>query len=422
MNSVTAYHAPQYPGQPGMAERYRAVRRQSEVLAAPLTPEDMAVQTMPNVSPTKWHLAHVSWFFETFLLGRQPDYRVFDERFHYLFNSYYQTAGTMHPRPQRGLLSRPDVQRILEYRAHVDEHMEEAIHRYGEDPEFAGLVVLGLHHEQQHQELMLTDIKHVFSCNPLEPAYQNGPREQNPQAPPLRFHSGPEGIREIGFSGSGFGFDNETPRHTVLLHPHAIANRLVTCGEFRDFIRDGGYRRPELWLSDGWSTVQAESWNRPSYWGEDLESIFSLDGRRELDPNEPVTHVSFYEADAFASWAGYRLPSEAEWEVAAAEQTPRGNFADSGHLHPFGVSDGGPLSQIFGDCWEWTRSAYAPYPGYQPPAGTIGEYNGKFMCNQMVLRGGSCVTPPGHIRATYRNFFYPPDRWQFTGIRLARDE
>ncbi len=406
-----------------LAEQYRSVREQSSALIAPLTTEDMVIQTMPEVSPSKWHLAHISWFFETFLLlAFQNHYRRFDDSFHYLFNSYYQSAGEMHARPERGLLSRPTVAEVQRYRQHVDEHMLALIEARGEQPEVAALVTLGLHHEQQHQELMLTDIKHVLGSHPFEPAYRQGNHQPSQASRALQFVAGTEGIAEIGHAGEGFCFDNERPRHRTLLYPHALANRLVTCGEYREFILDGGYERPELWLSDGWSTVQQQAWRHPLYWSRDLDSVYTLHGRRPLDPNEPVTHVSFYEADAYARWAGTRLPSEAEWEVAARAQSLAGNFVDSEALHPLAAGDEDrPLSQMYGDCWEWTASPYGPYPGYRPPEGTIGEYNGKFMCNQMVLRGGSCVTPPGHVRASYRNFFYPADRWQFTGIRLAKD-
>ena len=406
-----------------LLSRFQAVRRQSEALCAPLSAEDMTVQSMPDVSPTKWHLAHTSWFFECFLLqDKLPGYQLFHPGFDYLFNSYYFTLGQMFERTRRGLISRPGVDEVLAYRAHVNEAMAKLIDEQGEDPAVAARVVLGINHEQQHQELLLTDIKHVLSCNPLLPAYHDHRPPAAKPPPALTFAPGHEGLHEIGFAGEGFAFDNEHPRHQTLLQPHALANRLITNGEYRDFIHDGGYETPELWLSDGWSTIQQEGWRRPFYWNEDLDSEFTLAGQQPLDPHAPVSHVSYYEADAFARWTGYRLPTEAEWESAATRQTIAGNFVEDGRFHPQGIDgDDGGLQQLFGDVWEWTASPYAPYPGFRAPAGAIGEYNGKFMCNQMVLRGGSCVTPRDHIRATYRNFFYPPSRWQFTGIRLARD-
>ncbi|MCP1728539.1 ergothioneine biosynthesis protein EgtB [Natronospira proteinivora] len=406
-----------------LLSRFQATRAQSEQLCKPLSPEDMTVQTMPDVSPSKWHLAHTSWFFERFLLQElAPDYRVFHPRFDYLFNSYYFTLGQMFQRPRRGLLSRPGVSEILDYRAHVDAAMATLIRERGDEPAVARLVILGINHEQQHQELILTDIKHVLGSNPLWPAYHD--KAPSTASPPeaLQFHAGVDGIHSIGYQGDDFHFDNEGPGHQVLIRPHTLAHRLITNGEYRDFIRDGGYQDPALWLSDGWSTVQNEGWNRPLYWGEDLETLFTLAGPQPLDPHAPVCHVSFYEAEAFARWAGYRLATEAEWELAARQQSPQGNFQDDGLFQPRGLEkDRGKLGQLYGDVWEWTASPYAPYPGYEPPKGPVGEYNGKFMCNQMVLRGGSCATPQDHIRASYRNFFYPHSRWQFSGIRLAKD-
>lgn len=376
------------------------------------------MQSMPDVSPARWHLAHVTWFFEKFVLEPHlSGYRVFDEQFHYLFNSYYYTAGQMHARPERGLLTRPTVKEVLAYRAHVDEAIDRLL-QAGNSDGIEKLVTLGLNHEQQHQELMLTDIKHVFSRNPLEPAVN--PELATPpaaDAPPLEFVDGASGIREIGAGGNGFAFDNETPRHTTLLHPHRLGSRLVTNGEYRDFVRDGGYDKAELWLSDGWTAVRQRDWRQPLYWDADLASEFTLGGRRAIDLQAPVTHISYYEADAYARWAGCRLPSEAEWEVAARETGAGGNFVESGWWHP--VAGSGP--QFFGDVWEWTSSSYAPYPGFKPLDGSLGEYNGKFMCNQMTVRGGSCVTAADHIRASYRSFFYPDARWQFLGLRLARD-
>ena len=402
-----------------LVDRYLDARSVMQRLCLPLATEDTVVQSMPDVSPTKWHLAHVTWFFEQFILREfADDYTPIDERYHYLFNSYYYSAGQMHARPRRGLLSRPTLEDILAYRRHVDSAMAELLEKRSEEPEIRSRTVLGIHHEQQHQELLLTDIKHVLSCNPLQPAYDAGlPRPETGAAPALSFKPGPNGIHRVGARGDGFCFDNETPRHDALLHPHSIANRLVTNAEFREFIEAGGYTTSDLWLSDGWAAVNEHGWNRPLYWSEGLDSEFTLGGLRDIDPGAPVTHVSFYEADAFARWAGARLPTEFEWELAARAAEPVGNFLESGYLHPV-CSD---TSQLFGDAWEWTSSAYAPYPGFEPLEGSLGEYNGKFMCNQMTVRGGSCVTSQSHIRASYRSFFYPDARWQFLGLRLAKD-
>jgi len=405
----------------GLAAAYLRVRGRTERLAGPLSPEDACVQSMPDASPAKWHLAHTAWFFEEFVLSAHvPDYAPFHERFAYLFNSYYFTVGQMHARPRRGLLTRPSLAEVMAYRGHVDEAMSRLIADREGDPELGFLVSLGLNHEEQHQELLLTDIKHLLAQNPLAPAYADLARAAGIPAAPMRWVERPGGIVEIGHAGDGFAFDNETPRHRALVEDHALASRPVTNDEFRQFIRDGGYATADLWLSDGWTAVNAEGWDRPLYWSGDLEEEFTLGGLLPLDPDAPVTHVSYYEADAFARWAGARLPTEAEWESAAAESPVAGNFVDSGVLHPrAGAADG--LSQLFGDTWEWTASPYAPYPGFRPLGGSLGEYNGKFMCSQMVLRGGSCATPEGHVRPSYRNFFYPQQRWQFTGIRLARD-
>jgi ergothioneine biosynthesis protein EgtB len=418
-----------------LRNRFADVRAATEALAAGLTPEDQTIQSMPDVSPTKWHLAHTSWFFETFLLQpRLPGYRPFHPAYGYLFNSYYEAVGERHPRPARGLLSRPGVDEIDRYRRHVTAAMDRLIEQ-ADAATWAAigpLLELGIHHEQQHQELVLMDIKHVFSVNPLLPAYWEAP------PPPLAAKERPSlgwveiagGVHEIGHGGAGFAFDNEGPRHKVWIEPFRLADRLVTCGEYLAFIEDGGYRRPEFWLSDGWASVQAEGWTAPLYWRADDNgwSVFTLAGPRPLDPTEPVCHVSFYEADAYAKWAGCRLPTEAEWEVAAAKTGVAldGNLADKGHLHPVACTVGtsaesGALRQMIGDVWEWTASAYAPYPGFRPPPGAVGEYNGKFMCSQMVLRGGAAVTPPRHIRMTYRNFFPPAARWAFSGFRLAQD-
>jgi ergothioneine biosynthesis protein EgtB len=405
------------------AGRYRDVRHATLALCATLQPEDTVVQSMPDASPAKWHLAHTTWFFEQFLLARQPGYTPLHPQWNYLFNSYYQSIGPMHARAARGLLSRPTLAEVLDYRRRVDERMSAWIEHGGHDETFAALLELGLNHEQQHQELLLTDIKHLFSINPLQPAFRGRTgATRDLEAPTLRFLRGREGIVRIGHAGEGFAFDNECPRHRALLYAHALANRPVTNAEYRAFIEDGGYRTPTLWLADGWDTVQRERWSRPLYWNEDLQGEFTLAGTQEIDPHAPVCHVSFYEADAFARWAGARLPLESEWESAAQGLPVEGRFVDHGALHPRpATGDADSWVQMFGDVWEWTSSPYVAYPGFTPAAGAIGEYNGKFMCGQWVLRGGSCATPPGHVRASYRNFFQPAARWQFSGIRLARD-
>jgi ergothioneine biosynthesis protein EgtB len=405
-----------------LPSRYRRVRSLSPAICEPLQTEDYVVQSMPDASPAKWHLAHTSWFFEQFLLRQfMSGYRVFHPRFEYLFNSYYQTVGPMHQRPQRGQLTRPTVREVMSYRAHVDEHMQKLIDTRPDDDRVVSLTMLGLNHEQQHQELLLTDIKHLFSCNPLLPAYREQPPRASGSVGPIHFLSFEGGVRDIGASGKHFCFDNELPRHRTLVEPYALADRLVTNGEYLEFIRDGGYRRPEFWLSDGWSTVVREGWTRPIYWAESLDGEFTLHGLQPLRTAAPVCHVSFYEADAFARWAGARLPSEAEWELAAESLPVIGNLLNTGALHPVAAGVQPGMKQMFGDVWEWTASPYSAYPGYQPPPGALGEYNGKFMCNQLVLRGGSCATPADHIRASYRNFFYADARWQFMGVRLARN-
>ncbi|GLS04029.1 ergothioneine biosynthesis protein EgtB [Chitiniphilus shinanonensis] len=401
-----------------------ATRDRTLQLVAGLSAEDCMVQSMPDASPVKWHLAHTTWFFETFVLERaQPDFAAFDPAYRVLFNSYYAGVGERHPRPARGLLSRPDLETVHAYRLHVDN----ALDRLFAVPIAApvlDLIELGIHHEQQHQELIVTDLKHHFWSNPLHPAH--GPLSEIERVAHcatgwLPFSGG---LVEIGRRGAGFAFDNEAPRHCVWLQPFLLAARPVSNAEYLAFIEDGGYRRPELWLSDGWDTVQREGWQAPLYWHADLRHHYTLGGDRALAPAEPVCHVSYYEADAYARWAGARLPLEAEWEHAALSGWPihadEGNFLESGRLHPGAANEHG-LSQCFGDVWEWTASAYLPYPGFRPAAGTVGEYNGKFMINQMVLRGGSCATPREHIRPSYRNFFPPAARWQFSGIRLARD-
>ena len=420
MVSVPADTRPQ--ATESLIDIYRRLRGLSLDLTNTLAIEDQVVQTIPEVSPTKWHLGHTTWFFEQFCLSsRAPRYEPYDERFSFLFNSYYQTVGAMHGRPQRGLLSRPTVAEIHAYREHVDDGMMRLLGAQGDDEELDFLVTLGLHHEQQHQELMLTDIKHVFFSNPLYPAYRPGQSRKPEAALPLTFDRIPGGNYEIGATTAGFCFDNETPRHTVLLEDFSLANRLVTNAEYADFVRDGGYGDPSLWLSDGWAAIQSHGWTKPLYWSEDAEREFTLTGWQPIDAAAPVCHVSFYEADAFARWAGNRLPTEAEWEVAAANYAVTGNFLESEQLHPKPTTSTEPRSQLFGDVWEWTASPYGAYPGFEPLAGSLGEYNGKFMCNQMVVRGGSCVSQRDHLRASYRSFFYPHDRWQFLGLRLASD-
>jgi len=407
-----------------LADRFSRVRDTSLALCRTLELEDYVVQSMPSVSPLKWHLAHTTWFFEQFVLvAGDPDYAVFDEHFHYLFNSYYLTKGQTYARAERGLLSRPTVEQVVAYRQYVDQHMlgllEHAI-----DPQLRWIIELGTHHEQQHQELMLTDIKHVFSINPLKPALLHA--DEHTRSAPLpdpRFLTMAGGMKQIGADGESFCFDNETPQHQLFINDFGIADRLVTNGEFREFIADGAYQESSWWLSDGWAWVQTNEIDRPLYWSADLDTEFTLSGVRAIDHDAPVCHVSFYEADAYARWAGLRLPTEAEWEIVAKRTPVDGNFVDTGLLHPRPLIehlDNAP-NQMFGDVWQWTASTYSPYPGFKPLAGSIGEYNGKFMCNQMICRGGSCVTPADHIRSSYRNFFYPHERWQFFGVRLARD-
>jgi ergothioneine biosynthesis protein EgtB len=412
------------------ADGFASVRRQSELLCAHLDPEDLVAQSMPDTSPAKWHLAHTTWFFENFVLvPYAAGYAPHHARYGFLFNSYYNGAGDRHARPARGLLTRPTLREILDYRGAVDEALqallEEELHP--EHDAIHRIVEIGLHHEQQHQELIVTDLKHLFSQNVLEPSYREPLATDTGEASPMEWIAFDEGVREIGHDGEGFCFDNERPRHRVFCDEFALADRLVTNGEFREFIAEGGYRRPELWLDRGWATVSNEGWQHPLYWRNesDVWTEFTLAGPRPLCEAEPASHLSFFEADAFARWAGARLPTEAEWEVACRDTLVAGNFVESGRLHPESAAaqeEAGPrLRQLFGDVWEWTRSSYAPYPGYRAEEGTLGEYNGKFMCDQMVLRGGSCLSPASHLRASYRNFFYPPDRWQMSGVRLAKE-
>jgi ergothioneine biosynthesis protein EgtB len=435
---------------PSLASRFLSVRAATETLAAPLTPEDQMVQSCPEASPVKWHLAHTSWFFETFILSEfLPGYAPFDENFSWLFNSYYKSLGNHPEKRLRASFSRPSLEQIRAYRRHVETGVIDLLERHS-SPQVEKLVELGMNHEQQHQELIATDIKHAFWTHPLQPVYAAGGQE-NAEAPSraadLRWVSYPGGLVEIGHTGSGFAFDNELARHRVYLEPFRLGSRLVTCGEYLAFMEDDGYTRPELWLSDGWDTVHAMGWESPLYWQRNSRGsreVFTLRGLVSLRDwmDSPVCHVSYYEADAYARWAGMRLPTENEWEHAADPLPVAGNLLESGALHPLPAASTFPHlkiemrgtppgetgagsalwpKQMFGDVWEWTASAYAPYPGFKPAGGALGEYNGKFMSGQMVLRGGSAVTPASHIRATYRNFFSPATRWQFSGIRLAAD-
>ncbi len=416
-----------------LLDRYRGVRGLTAHLADGLAPEDCVVQTMEDVSPTKWHLAHTTWFWETFVLAEHvPGYRAFHPRYAFLFNSYYVQAGERHCRDRRGYLSRPTVAEVLDYRAYVDAAMERLLGDDARAEVIRGLLEVGLNHEQQHQELMLTDLKHVFAVNPLRPVYREAAPLASGDVPPLSWIGVEGGIYEVGHDGDAFSFDNEGPRHRVLVPDFEIGSRLVTCGEWLDFIADGGYRRPELWLSLGWAEVQAKGLAEPFYWEPAVDvggdgaranrQITTLSGLRDLDPDAPVCNVSYFEADAYARWAGARLPTEFEWETAAALVPVDGHFVEGGHLHPVPARGAaGDLVQMYGDVWQWTRSSYDPYPGYAPAPGALGEYNGKFMCGQYVLRGASCATSRSHARRTYRNFFPPDAAWQFTGLRLARD-
>ena len=412
---------------PDLPHQLKRVRRFTETLAERLLPEDTVIQSMPDVSPTKWHLAHTTWFFETFLLlPHLTGYKSLVPEYGYLFNSYYNAAGPMHCRDRRGLISRPGLAETLRYRAHVDQELDRlcASMSHSQWEQLSPILTLGIHHEQQHQELLLTDIKHVLAQNPLLPVFRTGGLERCNDPGPVRWRPFPGGLATIGADNEGFCFDNELPAHREFLAPFSLASRLVTNGEFAAFIEEGGYEKPEFWLSLGWQTVRAQEWTAPLYWMRQDQGwrLFTLAGPVELDPNEPVCHLSYFEADAFARWAGARLPTEAEWECAARGAPVQGEFVESGRFHPASFRpQESDFQDLFGSVWEWTRSSYAPYPGYKPPRGALGEYNGKFMCNQYVLRGGSCATSETHIRRTYRNFFQPEKRWQFMGLRLARD-
>ncbi|HTU19730.1 MAG TPA: ergothioneine biosynthesis protein EgtB [Gemmataceae bacterium] len=412
-----------------LASSYEETRSLTEQLCAPLAIEDYGVQSMPDASPAKWHLAHTAWFFETFVLAdSDPSYRPFHPQFGYLFNSYYNSVGSYWPRSQRGLLARPTVAEVYRYRQHVDRAVLRLLHHEGPalTPLIRNRIVLGLNHEQQHQELLLTDLKHTFAGNPLRPSYRETSPPLAGTATPLRWLRYPDGLCWIGHDGPGFAYDNETPRHRVFLAPFQLASRLVNCGEYRAFMDDDGYRRPELWLSEGWAECRAHDWQAPLYWERQDGAWHSmtLGGWQPVRDADPVCHVSYFEADAYTRWAGARLPTEFEWEIAAGQCPLIGTFLDEERLHPQPAADDavnpGP-AQMFGDVWQWTGSAYLAYPGYRPLPGALGEYNGKFMCNQMVLRGGSCATPRTHFRRSYRNFFPPHARWQFSGIRLAND-
>ncbi len=444
MATITSLKAPVYSGTT-LLQRFQQVRSTTLRLTDPLSAEDAMVQSMPDASPAKWHKAHTTWFFETFILtGQLAHYRVFNPEYRLLFNSYYKTLGSHPARQQRGTFSRPSFSNVLQYRTHVDEAMDRLLNSEP-SPETLALVELGIHHEQQHQELILTDILHAFWTQPLRPTYAPSAPEQGPPATnsrieiPLRWIAHPGGTVEIGAPDEGFAFDNERPRHAALLLPYQLASRLANNAEYLDFINDKGYQRPELWLSDGWDTVCREGWRAPLYWERTDEGwrTFTLHGVRSLDPAAPVTHVSYYEADAFARWSGARLPLESEWEQAAEDRPITGNLLESWTLEalpspPRSETSSSETSsesnaraeedQLYGDCWEWTASAYLAYPGFRPAPGAVGEYNGKFMCNQFVLRGGSFATSASHLRASYRNFFPPHVRWQFMGIRLARNE
>ena len=430
MSSDQAAPASRVASKKGRAGELRSrlfeTRKLSRTLAEPLSDEDQVVQAMDDASPTKWHLGHTTWFFESFLLGElNKSYRLFDKDFAYCFNSYYEGKGERHPRPFRGLLTRPGADAVRAYRAHVDDALEKFLDDGGIDDAALDIIELGINHEQQHQELLLTDILSLFASQPLRPAYRKVKIAEADKACQATFIAFDGGIVQAGHVGNGFSYDNEGPRHDVLLRPFRLADRCVTKGEWLEFMADGGYETPSLWLSDGWTTVKEEGWRAPLYW-ENHEGEWrqmTLGGMRPIDPAAPVAHVSYFEADAFARWAGKRLPTEFEWECASEGLSEEGCTlgSDAYRPSPAGKPDGS-LLQMFGDVWEWTQSHYSPYPGYEPPQGAVGEYNGKFMCGQFVLKGASCVTPDGHSRRTYRNFFYPHQRWQFMGLRLAEDQ
>jgi ergothioneine biosynthesis protein EgtB len=426
MPKLQTAHALHHP----LAQQFQRIRSQTEVLSKPLSAEDCQLQSMPDASPTKWHLAHLTWFFETFILEKyEENFKPFDTSFRVLFNSYYNGIGDKHPRAERGLISRPTLTEVMAYRQAVDERVVAVLGNYPHDDELTQLITLGLHHEQQHQELLLTDIKHALSMNPQRPAYAKRWPLSSIAPQPVTWHGYEGGLVEHGFDTAegGFAFDNETPRHKVYIAPFEVASRLVTNGDYLAFITDAGYLRPELWLAMGWDWVQAGQHSLPLYWqskGAAYEN-FTLQGMVDVDPNTPACHLNYFEADAFARWSDARLPTEFEWELAASQTKTlhTGNFVESAAYHPMPLQHANHAqpSQMFGDVWEWTQSNYNPYPGYKPWEGLVGEYNGKFMCNQFVLRGGSCATPHSHIRASYRNFFPPDARWQFSGLRLARD-
>ncbi len=424
--SVTEVDLPQRLEKARVLEHFKAIRAFSHFLTEPLEPEDFVIQSMENASPTKWHLAHTSWFYETFVLGKyKAGFESLHPQYAYFFNSYYLQTGVPFSRANRGMLSRPTVKEVFEYRAYVNEQMETFIQQCDEETwlQVAPVIEIGNHHEQQHQELILTDLKYLLAQNPLLPIYRERVVSESVPASELTWTEFEEGLVEIGNKGNEFTYDNEHPHHRTFVQDFELANRLVTNGEFLEFMNDGGYQKSPFWLDEGWSSVGRESWEAPLYWfkrdGEWMQ--FTLSGARPVDPNEPVTHISYFEADAFARWKGVRLPTEQEWEHACNGQSIGGNFVDEKHFHPVPINSANQgLSQMYGDVWEWTMSSYSPYPNYKPLPGALGEYNGKFMANQYVLRGGSCATSKSHIRKTYRNFFHTNARWQFSGIRLAR--
>jgi len=409
-----------------LGQQFEAVRAFTEKITEPLEIEDYVVQVTENASPAKWHLAHTTWFFETFLLEKfLDDYSPVHPQYSYLFNSYYLQTGVPHCRARRGNISRPTVRQVFEYRESINCHVLDLI-KNSTDKEFAQyapVIEIGIHHEQQHQELLMTDLKYMFAQNPLNIVYREKVRPRKNHIPEINWVSFEEGVYKIGHDGDGFGYDNEFPRHKTYIHDFELADRLVTNAEFIEFIEAGAYQEVEWWLDEGFSTIRDEGWNAPLYWKkEDAEWFhYTLSGREKIDPNEPVTHISYFEAEAYARWKGCRLPTEQEWEVASETVETEGNFVDNDYLHPVALQENkNELKQMFGDVWQWTQSSYAPYPGYKPLPGALGEYNGKFMCNQYVLRGGSCATSESHFRKTYRNFFHADERWQFTGIRLAK--